>query len=217
MKRNGFLNLLLAAALSSGAAFSGSPSIGVANAAGSFSLNNAVVQGSSDVFNGARLDTISSPSEIHLQSGADVRLSSKSSGTVFADHAVLERGAMRVGNFDKYSVEVRQLQIQADSPGSEAVVRLKGNTVEVASLGGSVRVGDGASMLTHVAAGTKMSFQDAAAGGRSGAQSGAQTGAPSGRPKVASDTHVLYWFIGVTAGAAIAIGAIAAAKGKSPF
>jgi hypothetical protein len=211
MKRNGFLNVLLAAALSAGVAYPGNPSIGVANAVGSFSLNNAVVQGTSEVFDGTRLDTASSPSEIHLQSGADVRLSSKSSGTVFTDHAVLERGAMRVGNFDKYPVEARKLQIQADGPGSEAVVRLKGDTVEVASLGGSVRVNDGASMLTHVAAGTKMSFQDAAA------QSGAQTGAPSGKPRVASDTHVLYWFIGVTASAAIAIGAIAAAKGKSPF
>ena len=66
-------------------------------------------------------------------------------------------------------------------------------------------------MLTHVAAGTRMSFQDAT-------QAGSQTGAPSGRmPKVASDDHVLLWFIAATAGAAIIIGSIAAAKGKNPF
>jgi hypothetical protein len=208
MKRNGYLVLLFAMAVA--VAFSGNLSIGVANAIGTFSVNNTVVQGPADVFEGAELETTSSPSEIHLQNGTDVRLSSKSSGTVYADHAVLERGAMRVENFDNYSVDVRKLQIQADTPRSEAVVRLKGNTVEVASLGGSVRVGDGASMLTHVAAGTRMSFQNAA-------QTGAQTGAPSGRPKVASDEHVLLWFIAATAGAAITIGAIAAAKGKSPF
>lgn len=212
MTRNGFLNFVLAATVSAGVAFSGSPSIGVANAGGSFSLNNSVVQGTASVSDGAELETTSSPSEIHLQSGADVRLSSKSAGTVYADHAILERGALRVGNFDNYPVDVRQLQIQADSPQSEAVVRLKGNTVEVASLGGSVRVGDGAAMLTHVAAGTRMSFQNAAT--KTGAQSGAVSGKP---PQVASDTHVLIWFIAATAGAAIVIGSIAAAKGKSPF
>lgn len=208
MTRNGFLNFLLAAAVSTGVAFSGNPAIGVANAGGSFSLNDAVVQGTANVFDGAQLETSSSPSEVQLQNGASVRLSSKSSGTVFTDHAVLQRGAMRIGNFDKYSLEVRQLQIQADSPQSEAVVRLKGNTVEVASLGGSVRVGDGASMLTHVAAGTRMSFQDTAT---------TQTGSQTARPSVASDSHVLMWFIAATAGAAITLGIIAGVKGKSPF
>jgi hypothetical protein len=211
MIRNGFLNFVLAATVSAGVAFSGSPSIGIANAGGSFSLNNSVVQGTANISDGAELETASSPSEIHLQNGTDVRLSSKSAGTVYADHAILERGALRVGNFASYPVDVRQLHIQADSPSSEAVVRLKSNTIEVASLGGSVSVGDGASMLTHVAAGTRMSFQNSAT------QTGAQSGAVSGRPKVASDTHVLLWFIAVTAGAAIALGSIAAAKGKSPF
>ena len=87
MNRNGFLNVLLATAVSAGVAFSGNLSIGVANAGGSFSLNNTVVQGTSEVFDGARLETTSSPSEVHLQNGADVRLSSKSSGTVYTDHA----------------------------------------------------------------------------------------------------------------------------------
>lgn len=211
MNRNGFLNLVLTAAISAGTAYSGGPSIGTAQGAGNFSLNNVVVQGAANVSDGAELETTSTPSEIRLQNGADVRLSSKSAGTVYGDHAILERGALRVQNFEQYPVTVRQLQIQADSPQSEAVVRLRANAIEVASLGGGVRVSDGASMLTHVAAGTRMSFQNA---GQSGAQSGATTGK---RPDVASDTHVLLWFIAVTAGAAIVIGSIAAAKGKSPF
>lgn len=213
MNRNGFLNLVLAAAVSAALAYSGEPSIGTASGTGSFSVNDAVVQGTANVSDGAELETSAEPSEIRLQNGADVRLSSKSAGTVYSDHAILERGALRVENFDNYPVTVRQLEIQADSPHSEAVVRLKANTIEVASLGGSVRVGDGAAMLTHVMAGTRMSFQNTSA------QSGAQSGAVSGKqpPRVASDTHVLLWFIAATAGAAIVIGSIAAAKGKSPF
>jgi hypothetical protein len=212
MNRYGFLNLVLAVAVSAGIVYSGEPSIGLASATGSFSVNNAVVQGTANLPDGAELETTSAPSEIRLQNGADVRLSSKSAGALYSDHAILERGALRVEHFDAYPVSVRQLQIQADSPQSEAVVRLRANTVEVASLGGSVRVGDGASMLTHVAAGTRMSFQS------TGAQSGAQSGAVSGKhPELASDTHVLLWFIVATAGAAIVIGSIAAAKGKSPF
>lgn len=212
MTRNGFLKLALSATVSAGVLISANLPIGVANAVGNFSVNNAVVQGTADISDGAELETTSTPSEIRLQNGADVRLSSKSAGAVFSDHAVLERGALRVQNFDNYRVDVRQLRIQADSPQSEAVVRLKDKTIEVASLGGSVRVGDGASMLTHVGAGTRMSFQNQNAG-----QTGAQSGAVSSRPTVASDTHVLLWFIGITAGAAIAIGCVAAAKGKSPF
>ena len=212
MTRNGLWNILLATAVSTAIAVAGNVSIGVANAGGSFSLNSSIVQGSASLPDGAELETTSTPSEVHLQNGTDVRLSSKSAGTVFADHAILERGSMRVEKFDQYPVDVRQLQIQGDTPAAEAVVRLKGNTVEVASLGGSVRVGDGAALLTHVAAGTRMSFQNSAT--QSGAQSGAASGQP---PKVASDTHVLLWFIAATAGAAIVIGTIAGVKGKNPF
>ena len=213
MRQNGFLTLILVAATSVFTAIAGNLPIGVATAVGTYSVNNSPVSGKTDLAEGSRLETAAAPSEVRLQNGADVQLSSRSAGAVYTDHVVLERGAVRVGSFENYPIEARKLQVQADNPSSEAVVRLKGNTVEVASLGGSVRVTDGGAMLTHVAAGTRMSFKQNAAQ----AQTGAQTGAGSGRPHVASDDHVLLWFIVVTAAAAITIGTIAGVQGKNPF
>lgn len=214
MTRYSCLTLILGAAMSVVCAYPGGLPIGVANAAGSYSVNDSPVSGQTDLAEGSHLETTATPSEVRLQSGADVVLSPRSVGSVYGDHVVLERGAVRVGSFENYSINARKLQVLADSPGSAAVVRLKGDTVEVASLGGSVRVSDGGAMLAHVAAGTRMSFKQNDA---TQAQTGAQTGAGAGRPRVASDEHVLLWFIAITAGAAIALGSLAAVQGKSPF
>ncbi len=214
MTRKSCLTLILGAAISAVSAFPGNLPIGVATAVGTYSVNDSAVSGKTDLVEGSHLETSTAPSEIRLQNGADVELSSRSAGAVYNDHVVLERGAVRVGSFENYPVTARQLQVIADNPGSQAVVRLKGNTIEVASLGGSVRVTDGGAMLTHVAAGTRMSFKQNDA---TQAQTGAQSGAGYGRPKVASDQHVLLWFIGITAGTAIALGITAGVQGKNPF
>jgi hypothetical protein len=211
MRRNSIFTFILAAAVTAVSARAGSLPIGVATAVGSYSVNDVAVSGNTDLADGTRLETTTAPSEVRLGGGTDLRLAARSVGAIYSDHLELEGGAVRVGHFENYGVDVRKLQVQAESPNSEAIVRLRGNTVEVASLGGSVRVSDGGVMLTHVASGTRMSFKQ-----KSDATS-AQTGASTGRPSVASDEHVLLWFIIVTAAAAITIGSIAAAQGKSPF
>lgn len=58
-------------------------------------------------------------------------------------------------------------------------------------------------LVAPVTAGTKMAFRQ-------------NPGATSSK-KVHSDRKTLYWVIGITAGAALAIGLTAAAQGKSPF
>lgn len=59
-------------------------------------------------------------------------------------------------------------------------------------------------MLTRpVTAATNLAFRQNATG--------------SSTKKVHSDRKTLYWVIGITAGAALAIGLTAAAQGKSPF
>ncbi len=167
--------------------------------------------GNAEVFDGAALHTSSAASsEVNLESGVTVNLSPKSSGTVFSDHLVLDEGAVRVDHFSGYVINARQLQIQTQNSGAQAVVRLTGTTVEVASLGGNLNVTDGGAMLTRVTAGTRISF------GQSGA-SPAQTGAAPARKRLPSDQHIMFWMIGISAAAALAIGLTAAAQGKSPF
>ncbi len=139
----------------------------------------------------------------------DVYLSPGSQGAVYTDHAVLDSGSLRVANFAGYAVDAGQFQIQSDSPSTRAIVRMNARTIEVASLGGDVRVSDGGVMMTRVSSGTHVSFQQSGA-------SPAQTGAASYK-RLPSDRHVMFWLIGITAAAALAIGLTAAAQGKSPF
>ena len=195
-------------------AFAGTTPIGVASTIGSVSVNETVVSGTSDLADGSRLQTGAAPTDVHLASGADVRLATRSTGSFFTDHVAIEQGAARVGNFNGLKVNAAQLEITSDEPGSSAVIRMNKKTVEIASLGGSVNVMDGG-MLTRVASGTKLSFQQSGGNPADQTTTGA---APAKAPhKMPSDEKTFLWVIGVTAVAAIVIGSIAAAQGKSPF
>ncbi len=206
MKGSVLLHLVIATAMFAAASFAAEPAIGVASALGTFTVDSTDVTGSTDLLNGAEILTTVAPSEIHLRNGVNVRLATRSAGAVFNDHAVLYEGALRVGNFGDYTVHASQFEVKADDPGAQAIIRMDKDTLEIASIGGSVQVTDGLALTTHVLSGTKMAFQ----------QSGAAP-APAHRHKVASDRNTLLWAIGITAAAAIVIGCIAAAQGKSPF
>jgi len=157
----------------------------------------------------------SAPSEVHLSGGADVRLATRSAGTFFADHIALEQGAMRVSSFNGLTVNARQLQIASDEAGTQAVVRIGKKTVEVASIGGSVNVMD-SGLLTRVAAGTKVSFQQTGASSPDQQSTTGAAPAPT-RGKMPSDEKTFIWAIGITAVAGLVVGLTAAAQGKSPF
>ena len=191
-----FISMLLSAS-----AFGATPAIGVATAVGAYSVNSLPVSGSTNLTDGTVLQTTGSPSDIRLENGVSVRLATRSEGTIYSDHAELGQGAMRVGNFSGFSVNARDLQIQGDSPASEAVIRLTKKTVEVASIGGDVRVMD-SGLLTRVAAGTKMSFDQTGATPNQNAQAAqpAKSGAAPA-PRGPSDSKTFLWVIGICAAA----------------
>jgi ferric-dicitrate binding protein FerR (iron transport regulator) len=140
--------------------------------------------------------------DVLLENGVSVRMEARSSGTIYADHAVLELGAARVSHFGGYQVQAGDWLIEAEAPNSQAVIRVEKNTVEVASLGGAVRVSDGGAMLTRVTAGSRMAFQNSGA-------------TPGSKHKGPSETKVIAWVIVAVAAAALAIGLTAVAQGKS--
>ncbi|HEY6988467.1 MAG TPA: hypothetical protein VH369_08785 [Bryobacteraceae bacterium] len=183
--------LPLAFLFCAGACFGAAPAIGT-------------ISGNAEVFEGSPLHTATSPSDLNLENGVTLRLAARSDGAVFSDHLVLKVGAVRAGNLKDYRIDAGPLQIEASDAAAQAVVRVTGKTIEVASIGGSLRVTDGGAMLTRVTAGTRVSFR------QSGAQASPQKALPS-------DTHVMVWLIGITGAAALAIGLTAAAQGKSPF
>jgi hypothetical protein len=205
------LAVVSALALLSSPVFAASASIGVASTIGTVSVNQTVVSGNAELSDGAKLETTSVPTEVHMASGTDLRLATRSAGSFFADHVSLDQGAMRVRNFNGMSVQAAQLQISSEDAGSQAVVRMTKKTVEIASVGGAVNVMD-SGMLTRVAAGTKMSFQ------QSGAQPAGQTGAAAAPSKrIPGDVKTAYWIIGAVAVGGLVVGLLAASQGKSPF
>jgi hypothetical protein len=205
--------LVLAAA---SCAFPAGLSIGVASAVGSYSVDNAVAQGATELTDGSRLKTTIAPSRVMLANGVNVLQATRSSTRLYADHVVLEDGALRVGHFDQgFAVQVRGLAVESETPNSETIVRTRGNTVEVASLGGSVNVTDGGARLIRVAAGTKMSFaQDDQSSGSGQTQTGAKPVPPTASD---ADRNALLWSIVGIAGAAVVFGCVAGVEGKSPF
>lgn len=214
------LMLSLIATLAGIPVYAAGGSIGVATSVASYSINNSLAAGASNVPEGAQLATTTSPSEVRLESGTQLRLATRSSGAVYGDRMVLNRGAVWVAKFADYPVQTRNLTINGGSDDAQAIVRLNGNTVEVASLGGTVMVSDGGAAMTRVAAGTRMNFAvedagQAAAQPQTQTQTGANPNPPP--PQPAKDTHTLFWTLVVVSAAAIVIGSIAAAQGKSPF
>jgi hypothetical protein len=157
------------------------------------------------VWDGTAVEAGTSASTISLENGVSVRLAPQSRGTVFSDHIVLDEGSVRVGNFGTYTVNARQLQVQAADPSAQAVVRLGTKTVEIASIGGNLNVSDGGAMLSRIVSGTRVSFKNG----------GGQT--PTSKKALPSDQHIMIWMIAITGAAAVVIGATAAAQGKSPF
>jgi hypothetical protein len=193
------LSALVCAVLFSVVCFGDSPTIGVMTSSGS---------GETSLTDGCALKTESAASDVRLDNGVAVRLAPRSAGTVFEDHTVLEQGAARVSHFGGYQVQAGQLLIESETPDTEAVIRFEEKSIEVASLGGAVKVTDGGAMLTRVAAGSKMAFQNSGA-------TPAQTGAAPAPNKPRNETKVWLWVIGGIAAAALAIGLTAAAQGKS--
>jgi hypothetical protein len=161
------------------------------------------------VWNGTAIESGSSANTVSLETGVNVRLSPQSRGTVFSDHIVIDEGSARVENFGAYTVNAKQIQVQAADASAQAVIRIGENTVEIASIGGNLNVSDGGAMLTRVVSGTRVSFRQDASG------QGPQT--PHQKKKLYSDQHIMLWMICIAGTAALAIGLTAAAQGKSPF
>ncbi len=139
------------------------PTIGIASAFGSFVVNSNRVDGNANLFEGSELKTGKASSEVLLRNGAALTLGIDSSGTIYADHLLLQEGATKVDNMNGYSVHAADYRIDEGQPASQAVVRIEEDMVEVAALSGSLNVFDRqGALLTHIGAGTATAFQTGA-------------------------------------------------------
>ncbi len=163
------LPFLLATFLSLASCLALPPTIGIASAVGTFIVNSNQVDGNANLFDGSEIKTGKASSQIFLQNGAALTLGIDSAGTVYRDHLLLQGGATKVDNMNGYSIYADTYRIEQGQPASQAVVRLDGDTVEVAALAGSLNIFDKkGALLTHIGTGTASAFQTGASGGGQG-------------------------------------------------
>jgi hypothetical protein len=190
------LKLCFATALSGHCLFAVTSAIGVASAIGTFTVNDARVEGNSNVFEGSQIKTGMASSQIYLKNGATLTLGTNSSAIVYKDRLVLQEGATKVDKMASYRLEAANYRLEASEPATQAVIRVKANVVEVAALNGSVDVMNReGGLLTRIGAGTASAFQKdnppPAQTGASPAQTGAspgQTGATAGQSGATAET-----------------------------
>jgi hypothetical protein len=134
--------------------------IGVASASGPFTVNDAEVQGNANLFDGAQIKTAKASSRVFLQSGTLLILAIDSVATIYVDHLELKQGATKVDNMTGFSIRAQDYRITSGQPGSQAIVRLTADEVQVAALTGSLNVFDSSGvLLTRITAGTAAAFQ----------------------------------------------------------
>lgn len=178
MKLNGLIAVTVVSAVS--AAFAATPTIGIASAFGSFSVNSAQVSGNANVFDGSQVRTDKAASQILLQNGSSLTLATNTAATIYNDHLVIQEGAARVDDMSHYNVQGLGYRVVADEPGSQTAVRLNDGAFEVASMSGAVKVfnSEGA-MLTRIGAGTASSFKPGQSGASSGSGAASTVGSRS--------------------------------------
>lgn len=180
------------------------PTIGIASAVGSFTLNSNQVDGNANLFEGSEIKTAKASSQIFLQNGSALTLGIDSAGTVYRNHLLLQEGATKIDNMDGYSVHAASYRVEQGQPASQAVIRLDGDMVEVAALAGSLNVFDKkGALLTHIGSGTASAFQTGASGG-----GGQGTATPNNNNRRKYETATALLLAATLAGLGLAVVAI---------
>ncbi len=161
--------LALSMAAGPGFAATAVPAIGTLVTAGAFRLNHATVRSNATLFAGAMVETGAAPARLDLASGTGLDLEPQSTGQVFGQRLVLERGAAQLdraarsgaGSDFAFLVESRGLTIQPDTRSARGRIALIGEKrVEVSALAGSFRVfNSGGILVAKIAAGNALALE----------------------------------------------------------
>ena len=144
----------------------GTVSIGTASARGDLRVDNYNVKGNATLFDGSVVETSKASADLRLNKGVEVTMSADSRGTLYSDHIVLQQGQSEVKSSGSFQLQANGLRIVAGAPHSRGVVSMKpGNSIEVASLDGSLNVlNDRGIALANILPGRSFSFAMQAAG-----------------------------------------------------
>src|ERR1700704_6360673 len=101
--------------------------IGMAVTNGSFQVDHSRVWGNTTLFNGSIVETATAASQIQLNGGVQLRLSSNTRATVYQRRLVLESGLGQLESAPGYEIEARSLRISTASPETLARIKLAGD------------------------------------------------------------------------------------------
>lgn len=152
------------------------PAIGVALSSGSIMINNAKAVGNASIFDGTTVETGAGSSRLQLKNGASVQLSSETRGKIYQDRLVLEKGITKVQASKPFEVDTPYLRVSG-TENSSAQVSMRGQTVQVASLTGTLNVSNSSGVfVAKVAPGMAFDFTPADAGAAAASGTGSSAG-----------------------------------------
>jgi len=119
-------------------------SIGTVSARGEMRVDNYNVKGNATLFDGSVVETSQASADLRLNEGVEITMSAASRGTLYSDHLVLQQGKSEVTSSGAYQLQAAGLSVVPSGPHSRGVVSvMAANTIEVASLDGSIGVTNG--------------------------------------------------------------------------
>lgn len=135
-------------------------SIGTVSARGDMRVDNHAVKSNATLFDGSVVETSQASADLRLNKGVEITMSAASRGTLYSDHLVLQQGQSEVTSSGSYQLQAVGLNIVPNGPHSRGVVSVKSaNTIEVASLNGTVGVSNGQGVvLANILPGRSLTF-----------------------------------------------------------
>ena len=138
----------------------GTVSIGTASARGDLRVDNYSVKGNATIFDGSVVETSHASANLRLNKGVEITMSAASRGTLYSDHIVLQQGQSELMSSGWFQVQANGLHVVPAAPHSRGLVSVKsGNTIEVASLDGSLGVSnENGVVLANILPGQSFTF-----------------------------------------------------------
>lgn len=152
------ISLFLSAVLVSEAA--STPAIGVVMAQGNIQIDHKNSPGNATLFDGALIETASSPSALLLKDNLRIDLEQSTAGVVHNDRLVLQSGTARANVRQDYAVETENLILKPADGWATSVIRRSPSSVTMTVEQGQMRVEsrDGI-LLARVNAGESVELQ----------------------------------------------------------
>ncbi len=141
-------------------AVAGSRAIGTASARGDMVIDGESVKGNATLFEGTVVATTQATTTLRLNTGTEIKLATGSSGTLYGDRIVLQRGTSEFTPSSPFSLQANGLSVTSSAPNSRAVVSMSGsNVVDVTTVAGAVQViNERGVLLARVIGGRTASF-----------------------------------------------------------